>query len=152
MRKLWEICEKFVRKLWESCEKVVRKLWESCEKVVRKLSESRQKVVKKMQERCEKVVRKLWESCEKVLIMVWESCKKIVRKLSENLILYFSCRPLSRHVCSCPFSPNLSEFRCTWRKISRWLCLSGKRPWSKWILKVTDAVAFYLNEDFNAVN
>ena len=93
VRKLWESCEKGLRKLWESYEKVVRKLWESCEKVVRTLWESCEKVVRKLRESCEIVVRKLWDSCEKVYY--------------PTLVA-----DLSRHVCTCLFSHNLSEFRC----------------------------------------
>ena len=85
MRKLWEICEKFVIKLWASCEKNVKK--------------------------CEKVVRKLWESCEKFVRKLWKICGKAVRKLSESL-LFYSSFILCSHVCSFLFTPNLPEFRC----------------------------------------
>ena len=116
VRKLWESCKKDVRKLWKSYENVVKKLWERCEKVIRKLWESCEKVVRKLWESCEKIVKKLWKRCEKVVRKLWESCEKVVRKLWESLLLYFSCTLLSRHVCSCLFSPNLSEFRCPWRQ------------------------------------
>ena len=41
----------------------------------------------------------------------------VMRQSWEILLLYLSCR-LCRHVCCGLFSPNLSELRCSWRKMT----------------------------------
>ena len=92
-----------MRNSLESHEKDMIKSRASHEKVMRKSLEVHEKVVRKSWYWHEKAMRKSWESHEKVMTKSWESNEKVSNSTS--------AADLCRHVCSCLFSPNLSELR-----------------------------------------
>ena len=100
-----------MRQSWDSHETVTRQSQDSHVIVLRQSLYSHKTVVKWSWHSHETIMRQSWDSHETVMRQSWDRYETVMRLSWDSLLLYSSCR-LCRHVCSCLFSPNLSDLKC----------------------------------------